>query len=490
MADTSGPWDQYRTGETSAGPNDGPWRNYSGGPPTPEPTRTVGAALNDTAIEFANAAAGGVSSVGNMIAPGNAASKWIDKNIIEAGEAKQSDVVKAEKQRLASDLASAEGVGDEVSAVGRYIVNNPVLAAAQAAGSFVGPGLAVKGATTAARAVGAGAKAVERAGRAGGVAAGAAMAGGDAAGTAHELATQAGATEDQAVAAGRQASVIPAIVGGVGGAFGAEKLLAGAKGFSGGTVARALKTGASEAAQEGIEEGVTQYEGQRAAVPYDPNIDPSKGVAGAAAMGAALGGVTGAGMGAFDGIQEGMRQRGADPLSQGVAAQDVGGSVGQGESGTGPVESPAAAQSLADQLAARQAPVLDETRLREQGVTPASQLHASAIDRAVDLGNADSSTEGASAEQPDAAASAELAPKPSEAMGLDASDGTLSAAAVQAVDSGLHQQMQQAAALAQAAHEAPKPTQKPGAQTTHGSWRGPANRRDCARPGHGRMVGC
>ena len=395
-----------------------------------------------------------------MIAPGNAASKWIDKNIIEAGEAKQSDVVKAEKQRLASDLASAEGVGDEVSAVGRYIVNNPVLAAAQAAGSFVGPGLAVKGATTAARAVGAGAKAVERAGRAGGVAAGAAMAGGDAAGTAHELATQAGATEDQAVAAGRQASVIPAIVGGVGGAFGAEKLLAGAKGFSGGTVARALKTGASEAAQEGIEEGVTQYEGQRAAVPYDPNIDPSKGVAGAAAMGAALGGVTGAGMGAFDGIQEGMRQRGADPLSQGVAAQDVGGSVGQGESGTGPVESPAAAQSLADQLAARQAPVLDETRLREQGVTPASQLHASAIDRAVDLGNADSSTEGASAEQPDAAASAELAPKPSEAMGLDASDGTLSAAAVQAVDSGLHQQMQQAAALAQAAHEAPKPTQK------------------------------
>ena len=209
-----------------------------------------------------------------------------------------------------SDLAAAEGVGDEVAAVGRYIVNNPVLSAAQAAGSFVGPGLAVKGATTAARA-----------GRAGGVAAGAAMAGGDAAGTAHDLATQAGATDEQAVAAGRQASVIPAIVGGVGGAFGAEKLLAGAKGFAGGTAARALKTGASEALQEGIEEGVTQYEGQRAALPYDPNIDPSKGVAGAAAMGAALGGITGAGMGVFDGIQEARHQQASDPLSRRFGGQ-------------------------------------------------------------------------------------------------------------------------------------------------------------------------
>ncbi|MGX5661569.1 PLxRFG domain-containing protein [Diaphorobacter nitroreducens] len=469
MADTSGPWDQYRTSDTANRADDGPWRNYGGSGPAPSPSRTVGAALNDTVIEVANAAAGGVSSAANFVKPGNAASKWIDKNIIEAGEAKQSDVVKAEKQRLNSDLTAAEGVGDEVAAVGRYIVNNPVLSAAQAAGSFVGPGLAVKGATTAARAVGAGAKAVERAGRAGGVAAGAAMAGGDAAGTAHDLATQAGATDEQAVAAGRQASVIPAIVGGVGGAFGAEKLLAGGKGFAGGTAARALKTGASEALQEGIEEGVTQYEGQRAAVPYDPNIDPSKGVAGAATMGAALGGITGAGMGAFDGIQEARRQQASDPLSQAVAAQqsagqDVGSSVAHGEGTTAaaPEQQDADREQFQASLGVRQAPVLDEPRLREQGVTPAPQLNTEALDRALGVASpkpAEDSTEAApAADEP----AAEPVPKPSKAMGLDANAGDLSAAAVQAVDSGAHDQMQQAAALAQAAEQVgkAKPAQK------------------------------
>lgn len=138
-----------------------------------------------------------------------------------------------------------------------------MLTVAQAAGSFVGPGTAVKVAGALARGVGAGASAATKAGRA--------------------------------------ASVIPAIVGGLGGAFGAENLLAGAKGFAGGAAARALKTGASEVLQEGIEEGVTQYEGQRAAMPYDSTIDPMKGVAGAAAMGAVMGAGTGGVVGALEG---------------------------------------------------------------------------------------------------------------------------------------------------------------------------------------------
>ena len=259
------------------------------------PPRSGLEAVNDTVIEVANAAAGGISSAANFVKPGNAVSGWIDKNIIQAGEAKQSPVVQAEKQRFKQEVDGADGVMDELGAVGGYIVRNPVLAAAQAAGSFVGPGAAVKGAGAIGRAAGIGAKGVGRAAQAGGVAAGAAMAGGDAAGTAYDLAKNAGATEDEAVSAGRGASVIPAIVGGVSGAFGAERLLAGGKGFAGGTVARAAKTGASEAAQEAVEEGVTQYEGQRAALPFDPTIDPSKGVAAAAGMGAALGGITGAG---------------------------------------------------------------------------------------------------------------------------------------------------------------------------------------------------
>lgn len=298
MAQSNEWWKQGSTPVDSAASGGDWWKQGStpvgDGAPKPK-SRNPLSVLNDTAIEAANAAAGGVSAAANFVKPGNDVSGWIDKNIIQAGEAAQSDVVKASKQQFRQEVQDADGVGGELAAVGKYVAQNPLLAAAQAAGSFVAPGLAVKGAGLAARAGGLAGKAVETAGRAGGVAAGAAMAGGDAAGTAYDLAKQGGATEDQAVSAARGASVLPAVIGGAGGAFGAERLLAGGKGFAGGAAARALKTGASEAAQEGLEEGVTQYEGQRAAMPFDPSIDPSKGVAAAAGMGAALGGVTGAG---------------------------------------------------------------------------------------------------------------------------------------------------------------------------------------------------
>lgn len=298
MAQSNEWWKQGSTPVESSASGGDWWKQGStpvgDGAPKPK-SRNPLAVLNDTAIEAANAAAGGVSAAANFVKPGNDVSGWIDKNIIQAGEAAQSDVVKASKQQFRQEVQDADGVGGELAAVGKYVAQNPLLAAAQAAGSFAGPGLAVKGAGLVGRAAGLGGKAVEMAGRAGGVAAGAAMAGGDAAGTAYDLAKQGGATEDQAVSAARGASVLPAVIGGAGGAFGAERLLAGGKGFAGGAAARALKTGASEAAQEGLEEGVTQYEGQRAAMPFDPSIDPSKGVAAAAGMGAALGGVTGAG---------------------------------------------------------------------------------------------------------------------------------------------------------------------------------------------------
>lgn len=403
------------------------------------PTRSIGAALNDTVVEVANAAAGGVASAANFVKPGNAASQWIDENLVKAGEAKQSDVVKAEKKQLSTDMAAADGVGDEVAAVGRYIVNNPLLAAAQAAGSFVGPGLAVKGATAAARVAGGGAKAMEIAGRAGGVAAGAAMAGGDAAGTAYELATKAGATEDQAVAAGREASVLPAIVGGTGGAFGAEKLLAGAKGFAGGMVARALKTGASEALQEGIEEGVTQYEGQRAAVPYDPSIDPSKGVAGAAAMGAALGGITGAGMGALDGLRHGAQQ-GSDPLSQAVAGRQAAEAAAADAQAKAEASVPAwtTAPGVVDPNAPTvtaaaveaNAPRVAEADFETQpGAAPARE-NTVEFTRDFETGNL---------------ALADEQQTPSQRAGIDPRAGSLSAGAALALDTGVSQQLQNAA---------------------------------------------
>lgn len=270
--------------------------DWDGGTLTlPPPKRSIMSLINDNVIEAANAAAGTASAAASFVRPGNAASQWIDKNIIEAGEARQTDVVKAEKQRYAQEMQSAQGVGDEVSATLGYVARNPLLAAAQAAGSFAGPGLTIKGANKLAQAAGLGAKATSRAGLAAGAGFGAAAAGGDAAGTAYDLAREGGATDEQAVAAARDASVIPAAIGAAGGLVGAERLVAGAKGFGGGLVSRALKTGAVEGAQEAVEEGVTQYEGQRAAMPFNPGLDPMKGVAGAATMGAVLGGATGAG---------------------------------------------------------------------------------------------------------------------------------------------------------------------------------------------------
>lgn len=270
--------------------------NWDSGALTPPPRkRTLAALANDTVIEVANAAAGGVSAAANFIKPGNAISSAIDRNIIQAGEANQSDAVKAAKQTFRQDVAQADGPMQELGAVGRYVVDNPLLSGAQALGSFVGPGMAVKGGNAAARLAGASAQNVARGGLAGGAAAGAAMAGGDAAGTAYDLASKAGATEEQAVQAGRNSSVIPAVIGGASGLVGAERLFAGGKGFAGNAASRAIKTGLVEGGGEAVEEGVTQYEGQRAAMPYDKTIDPTKGVAAAAGMGAALGGITGAG---------------------------------------------------------------------------------------------------------------------------------------------------------------------------------------------------
>lgn len=260
------------------------------------PKRSLMAVANDTVIEAANAAAGTVGAVGNFIDPGNAVSKAIDDNIIRPGEESQSDAVKADKAKFRADMEGAQGIGDEVAAVGRYVAGSPLQAAAQAAGSFAIPGAAVKGAGALGQAVGLGAKGVSRAGMAGGAVLGGAGAGGDAAGTAYELAIKAGATEEQAQDAARKASAIPAAIGAAGGLVGAERVLAGAGGFKGGLMARALKTAGVEGVQEGVEEGVTQYEGQRAAMPFDQTIDPMKGAAGAAAMGAVLGAATGGGV--------------------------------------------------------------------------------------------------------------------------------------------------------------------------------------------------
>jgi len=61
--------------------------------------RGVLGATNDYAIEAANSAAGLVSSVGNMVSPGNRASQFIQDRFIKPGEARQSVPVQLAKRK-------------------------------------------------------------------------------------------------------------------------------------------------------------------------------------------------------------------------------------------------------------------------------------------------------------------------------------------------------------------------------------------------------
>lgn len=253
------------------------------------PERTKLAAVGDTAIETVNAAIGGIGSIGSFVAPGNPVSEFIDAGIVKPLQERQSDRKKAINARLAQDIAGAQGVGDQVGAALRYAKDDPAGLLGMAAGSFAIPLGAIKGAGMLAKSLGVAEGAATKAALAGGALTGAALSGGDAAGQAYEESLKAGATEEQAQAAARQASVIPAIVGGAGGMLpGAERIVAGAKGFKGNAISRALKTGASEGAQEFGEEFATQYEANRAVAPYDGR-DPMQGAVAAGTLGALAG---------------------------------------------------------------------------------------------------------------------------------------------------------------------------------------------------------
>lgn len=266
----------------------------------PKRGRTIPAVVNDTVIEGANAALGGVKSAADFVVPGNRFSHSVDE-LIKEGEASQSYQTQRRKRGLSEVLSTSDEVMPQLKAVGKYVVENPGLAAAQAAGSFAGPGLAVKGAQKGALALKMGEQAAERSGLGAGMIAGGAMSGGDAAGNAYELIMKsphlAGLSEQErelmAQAAARDASILPAIYGFATGAFGAERALAR------GTSKGILRTGLSEAAQEFGDEGLSAYSGRAAAAEYDPNINPMTGVVGQATLGGVLGGVTGGALGAM-----------------------------------------------------------------------------------------------------------------------------------------------------------------------------------------------
>lgn len=311
------------TAKESAAPWERKWDVAKEAPKKLEPkTRNIAAVLNDTVIGIANAAAGGVQAAADFVVPGNSFSKAVDA-FIKKGEESQSDLVRAGREKFQKDLEAAKTGGEEVTAVAKYIAENPLQAAAQAAGSFAGPGLAIKGATKASQLLNLTEKTASRLGLGTGIVTNAMMAGGDAGGSAYKMVmdtpdeillqndyirsqVEKGISlekvkEEAATTAARRASFVPSLIGGATGAFGVERFLAGIGGKTAATtLGGAIRTGLSEAAQEALEEGVTEYSGRSAAQTYDPRIDPTKGVAGAATLGAALGFMPGAAIGALE----------------------------------------------------------------------------------------------------------------------------------------------------------------------------------------------
>lgn len=334
----SGPWEKYKREATPDAA--GPWNRYRRGNPDPveEPTKgdwstihnPVAAMANDAVIEVANAALGGVGAVADFVVPGNRVSRAID-DFVKYGEEKQSDAVQADREKFRNALGQSEGISDDLAAVGEYLTDSPLQAAAQAVGSFAVPAGAIRAGRAAAGMAGLGARGATAAARGAGISAGAALGGGDAAGSAYDLVqeipneqllqhadAQAMLAEGKTVAeirdalgtrAARDASILPALAGAAAGAFGAEKLLAGGRATQGG-LRGALGTGAVEGLTEAAEEGLTQYEGRSAAQEYDPSIDPTKNVAAMAAMGGVQGGALGGALGAVP--RRGMQVAGAE----------------------------------------------------------------------------------------------------------------------------------------------------------------------------------
>lgn len=276
-------------------------------------TRNPAAFANDTLIEGVNAAAGLVKSVSDFVSPDNPVSRGV-QSFIDYGAERQSDVVKQAKRELSEALDTDE-IGTQLSGVGRYIVQNPVLATAQALGSFAGPGAGIKLTQMGGRALGLGQRANAQLGLGAGSVIGGAASGGDAAGNAYDLVYNsrelAGMPEDErralATQAAREASIAPAIYGLITGRFGAEGALAR------GTSRGVLRTAGSEALQEFGDEALSAYSGRKAASQYDPTINPMQGVVGQGAMGAALGGISGGVVGALTRNQPASLLPGSNP---------------------------------------------------------------------------------------------------------------------------------------------------------------------------------
>jgi len=266
-------------------------------PPVPEKRGALGA-LKDYSIELGSAALSLPKAGFDFFSPGSEAGANVSKAIdyLESGK---SQYLKGEQAKLSQAMQS-EDLGEQAKGAAQYVMRNPGAAAAQAIGSFIGPGAAIKGTKLAAGALNLTEKAASRAALGSGMATSGVLAGGDAAGDAYQTVMESPSLANMPISererlatdAARKASIVPFAIGAASGMFGAEKALAtGTKSL--------LKTGAAEFASEAIEEGGTKLSANLAAQQYAPEVKTMSGVVGSAVLGGLLGGGTGLAVGAM-----------------------------------------------------------------------------------------------------------------------------------------------------------------------------------------------
>ena len=251
--------------------------------------------LNDTVVTTVNSGLGIAKGVSDFVSVDNPLSRGLEY-IIKEGEATYSPQVQQAEEELGQ--AMDEGGFGAVKGVGKYVLSSPVQTAAKIVGGFGPIGKAVSTASKGAKALGLQARGQGIAGLGTGSALGGAAAGGDAAADAYDqVMNSPNIPDDQKEAlarqAARQASVVPAVLGGLSGATGLERIMSGARGITRESIRR---TAGKEFLTEGIEEGGTKASANIAAMQYDPTIDPMRGVVGSATLGGVMGLGGGAGV--------------------------------------------------------------------------------------------------------------------------------------------------------------------------------------------------
>jgi len=212
----------------------------------------------------------------------------------EAGAAIEMDIA----QRAAE--ARGEGFGEQLlsgaAQQARIYGRNPSLAVQDLVSNvpqLLAGGAVGRGVSFGLRAAGAGASTAARAGVAAGIGSGGALQGADAGGDAYQRLRAAGVSDDEATdlatsAALKSGAASIALSALPGAATIERSLIPGAatpRRFGLGRTGTAIRTGLTEAATEGVDEGYGQFAGNQAMAAVDPNTNLAAGVGQAAAQG-------------------------------------------------------------------------------------------------------------------------------------------------------------------------------------------------------------